>query len=338
MLYSNVNGYIYGVILMKTIKNVYKYLFIASFLATAPVAKADVNIAYFLEWSLPFQVAKVEKRYEEAMGEKINWKIYNSGWEIAKAMTKGDIDIAFSMGMAPFVTAVNRNMPIKMVATAVVYDASEDCITRNATGITKDNIKELEGKRVAVPFNTSAEFVFRMTMLHLGVDVSKIEVLNRPPADAAYMMLETEVDAACTFGKNSLSKMKRVGKPILSSAEKKAAGINNISIISTTENFAQKKAETLRQFLKVTSEANKEFARDSSKIHVIAKDAGLTIEGSKAQMADFQFPAVEEQLNVYFSKDGRAMRLLPFMGKMFATDEFPEKSDYSKYIDTSFLK
>ncbi len=323
---------------MKTVKRFIKCVFIATFIAVTPIAEADVNVAYFLEWSLPFQVAKVEKRYEEAMGEKVNWKIFNSGWEIAKAMTKGDIDIAFSMGMAPFVTAVNRNMPIKMVATAVVYDASEDCITRNATGITKDNIKELEGKRVAVPFNTSAEFVFRMTMLHLGVDVDKIEVLNRPPADAAYMMRETEVDAACTFGKNSLSKMKRVGKPILSSAEKKAAGINNISIISTTDRFAKDKAEALRQFLKVTADANAEFARDSSKIHIIAKDAGLTVDGSRAQMADFQFPDVEEQLNVYFSEDGRAMRLLPFMGKMFATDEFPAKNDYSAVVDTSFLK
>ncbi len=323
---------------MKIIKNLVKYLSIAMLTVATPKTMAEINAAYFLEWGLPFQVAKVEKKFDQATGEKVNWKIFNNGWEIAQAMSKGEVDIAFSMGMTPFIVAVNQNIQMRIVGVAVVYSASEDCLIRNALGITKNNIKALEGKKFAFPFNTSAEFAFRMTMQYLGVDINKIETMDRAPADAAHMMLETEVAAACTFGSNSLSKMKRVAKPILNNAEKKAAGLDNISIISVSEKFAREKPDAVRQFLQVTAEANNKFASDKSKIDIIARDAGLTVDGLKSQMSDFLFLTVDQQLDEYFNEEGHIKRLLPFMGKMFATDEFPEKNDYRNFVDGSFLK
>jgi ABC-type nitrate/sulfonate/bicarbonate transport system substrate-binding protein len=42
--------------------------------ATASVAKAEeITVAYFLEWPMPFQYAKVKGLYDEALGMKINW-------------------------------------------------------------------------------------------------------------------------------------------------------------------------------------------------------------------------------------------------------------------------
>lgn len=299
---------------------------------------ADINVANFLEWATPSQIAKVEKTYDRAIGEKVNWKFYSSGVEMTKALAAGEVDIAFSQGMAPFVSAVNQNVPIKMVGIAVAYDSADDCIVRNALGITKDNAKKLEGRKVAVPFNTMAEFGLRMTMRHLGVDINKIELINMPPADAAFMLLETEVAAACAFGQNSISKMKRVGKPLLSSNEKKAAGIISFDVISVSNDFAEKNPQALRRFLSVTAQTNAYFAKDKSKLALIAKDAGLTVEQATEQMAGFTFPSVQDQQSQYFSEQGLATRLVPFMGKMFATTEFPEKRDYSRYIDASFLQ
>ncbi len=319
-------------------KRVILFPTVVAMLMVIPPAFAEVNVADFLEWATPLQIAKVEKTYDQVLGEKVNWGFYSSGAKMAEAMVAGDIDIAFSQGMAPFVSAVNANAPIKIVGIAVAYDSADECMIRNALGITKKNIKDLEGKKVAMPLKSMAEFGFRMTMRYLDVDINKLELIHQEPADAAFMMLETEVAAACAFGQNSISKMKRVAKPILTAAEKKAAGIISFDVISVTEKFAREKPEALRRFLKVTAEANAAFAKDKSKINIIAKDAGLTPEKAMAQITGFTFPTVEEQLNSYFSDDGLATTLLPFMGKMFATDEFPEKSDYSKYIDTSFLK
>ncbi len=315
------------------------FLVIIVMFGWVPSVNAEVRVADFLEWATPLQIAKVEKTYDKAIGEKVSWSFYSSGGEMTEALINGEVDIAYAQGMLPFVTAINKGLPIKMVGIALTYKGGTDCMVRNALGITKDNAKELEGKKIAVPFNTMADFDMRMTMRHLGVDHNKVDVINAPAADVAYLFLETEVDVACNFGKNSLSKMKRIGKPLLTHAEKGEAGMLFLDIITVTEKFAEEKPEALRRFLKVTAEANAAFARDKSKIDIIANDAGLSVERAMEQITkDFYFPTVEEQFKSFFSDDGHATTQLPFMGKLFATDEFPAKSDYSKYIDTSFLK
>ena len=301
-------------------------------------AFADVNVAYFLEWATPNQVAKVEKAYDEALGETVNWTNFGNGNAMTEAMLAGDIDISYSQGLTPFANAINANAPIKMVAIAVAYGAADDCIVRNDSGITKDNAAELEGKTVAVPLNTMADFGFRMTMGALGVDLKDLTVVDQDPADAAVSLVDGAVTMACGFGENSLSKMKEVGSPMLTPEEKAAAGITSFDIVSVTEKFAQEHPEAVRTFLEVTAEANAAFAKDQSKIDVIAGDAGMTVEKTKGQMDGFHFPTVEEQLNDYFNDGGRAISVLSFMGKMFGTDAAPALDDYSGAIDRSFLQ
>ena len=301
-------------------------------------ASADVNVAYFLEWATPNQVAKVEKAYDEAIGEKVNWVNFATGTAMTEAMLSGDIDIAFSQGLTPFVNAVNANAPIKLIGVAVAYGAGGDCVVGNKTGISKENATELEGKSVAVPLNTMSDYELRLTLSGLGVDINKITIVDQEPADAAVSLTDGAVAMACGFGADSLSKMKEVGKSMLTIPEKEEAGITSFDIVSVTEKFAQENPEAVKTFMEVTAQANADFAKDQSKIDVIAKDAGLTVEKTKEQMAGFSFPSVEQQMSEYFNEDGKVANVLPFMGKMFATEAAPAKDDYSKVVDTSFLK
>ncbi|MFT5969340.1 MAG: taurine transport system substrate-binding protein, partial [Yoonia sp.] len=43
--------------------------------ATAAFADghSEITVAYFLEWPMPFQFAKVNGTYDEALGAKVNW-------------------------------------------------------------------------------------------------------------------------------------------------------------------------------------------------------------------------------------------------------------------------
>lgn len=317
-----------------------KATLVASGLAlSGQVLAADaVNVAYFLEWATPNQVAKVEKAYEETLGVDVNWTNFGTGVQMTEAMLAGDIDIAYSQGMTPFVNAVNAKAPIKMVAIAVAYGAADDCVVRSDSGITKDNASELEGQAVSVPLNTMADFGFRMTMKHLGVDIADIQVVDQEPADAAVSLTDGAVVMACGYGENSISKMKEVGTSMLTPAEKAEAGIVSFDIISVTEKFLQENPDVVSAFLEVTEESNTEYAADPSKIDVIAKDAGMSVEKTQAQMAGFEFPTVEEQLENYFNDGGKAISMLQFMGTMFATDDAPALDDYSVVIDASLLK
>lgn len=317
-------------------KNSNCYNCCVSLTGTAQAAD-EVNVAFFLEWATPNQVAKVEKLYDDALGVPVNWTNFDAGTQMTEAMLAGDIDISYSQGLAPFINAVNANAPIKLVAIAVQYPAN-DCVVREGEGIDKTNATELEGKSVAVPVATMADYSFRMMMRALDVDVDKINVVDQVPADAAVSLADGAVSMSCGFGADSMAKMYEVGEPLLSPEDKEAAGIISFDVISVTETFAQENPDQLRTFLSVTDEANKTFAADQSKIDVIAMDAGLSVEMATNQMSEMYFPTAEEQLANYFNEGGLADVAIAVVGGAFATPENPALDDYSAVVDTSFLQ
>lgn len=84
--------------------------------AASAQAAETVNAAFFLEWATPNQIAKVDKAYDAAMGVDVNWVDFSTGVAMTEAMLSGDIDISYSQGLAPFVTAIQQGAPLKMVA------------------------------------------------------------------------------------------------------------------------------------------------------------------------------------------------------------------------------
>lgn len=303
--------------------------------SSSAYAAEKVNVAFFLEWAMPNQIAKVNKTFDKAMGVKVNWTDFKTGVAMTEAMLSGDIDIAYSQGLAPFVTAIQQGAPLKMVGIAVVYEAN-DCFVKNGLGITSANASELEGKTVAVPLNTMADFAFRKYMSHLKVDVSKMKIVDQAPPDGAKSLADGAVDMACIFGGASSKAAGEVGTPIMSKQQKVDAGIGSFDVISVTEKFATENPELVKSFLEVTEEANRAWKGSPEQIAIVAKDAGMTVETTKKQVSDFIFPSAKEQLQKYFSKDGIAAAAAASLGLVFKGDSDGKK--IAKTIDGSFLE
>ncbi|MEL0197234.1 MAG: glycine betaine ABC transporter substrate-binding protein, partial [Rhodobiaceae bacterium] len=96
-------------------------LFLAG-MATSAQAADSVNVAFFLEWATPNQIAKVDKAYDEAMGVDVNWTNFLTGVQMTEAMLAGDIDIAYSQGLAPFVTVVQQGAPLILTIFGIQDD------------------------------------------------------------------------------------------------------------------------------------------------------------------------------------------------------------------------
>jgi len=303
--------------------------------ATATYAAEQVNVAFFLEWATPNQIAKVDKAYDKAMGVKVNWTDFKTGVAMTEAMLSGDIDISYSQGLAPFVTAIQQGAPLKMVGIAVVYEAN-DCFVKNGLGITSANASELEGKTVAVPLNTMADYSFRKYMAYLKVDTSTMKIVDQAPADGAKSLADGAVDMACIFGGASAKAAGEVGTPIMSKQQKVTAGIGSFDVISVTEKFATQNPELLKSFLEVTDDANKAWKATPEQLAKVAKDAGMKLDTTRKQMADFIFPGREEQLAKYFGKDGIAASAAASLGLVFKGDS--DGKTIAKTIDGSFLK
>ncbi|MEM6303850.1 MAG: ABC transporter substrate-binding protein [Pseudomonadota bacterium] len=259
----------------------------------------EITVGYFLEWPMPFQFAKVNGAYDEALGMKVNWVSFETGTAMSAAMASGDVQISVSQGVPPFVVATSAGQDLQIVDVAVSYADNDNCVVASALEIDKDSAGELAGKKVAVPLGTAAHYGFLKQMDHFGVDLASLEVVDMAPPDGAAAIAQGAIDMACGWG-GSLRRMKEHGNILLTGAEKEELGILVFDVTSAPASFVAENGDIVSKFVSVTAEANAMWnsgENTDAMLEVIAKDAGMDVQATKETMATFSFPSVEEQLS-----------------------------------------
>jgi len=162
--------------------------------SVANAAAKEVRVAYFLEWPSPNLEDMNKKAYSKAIGVPVKWTNFTNGVAMTDAMLAGDIDISYSQGLMPYINAVKAKAPIKLVDVAMEYGmGGTTCVTSNKSGITKANASELEGKKVAVPLGTMAEYVFTESMKIVGADRKKMNIIAMDPEEGAAALVSGDV-------------------------------------------------------------------------------------------------------------------------------------------------
>lgn len=151
----------------------------------------ELTVAYFLEWPMPFEYAKAMGTYEKELGIKINWRAVDTGTAMSAAMASGDEQLAVSQGVPPFVVATSAGQDLQIVDVAVSYADNDNCVARTDLETTKDNAKELEGKKVVLPVGTAAHFGFLRQMEHFGIDISTMGRAGRSGARECFNRTQT---------------------------------------------------------------------------------------------------------------------------------------------------
>ncbi|MFO6463190.1 ABC transporter substrate-binding protein [Jannaschia sp. KMU-145] len=309
--------------------------------ALADAHLSEITVAYFLEWPMPFQAAKVAGTYEEALGLDINWVAFDTGTAMSAAMASGDVQISVSQGVPPFVVAASAGQDIKIVDVAVSYSDNDNCVVSTALEIDADTAGDLNGKRVAVPIGTAAHYGFLSQMSHFGVDVESMEVVDMAPAEGAAALAQGDIDMACGWG-GALRRMKEHGNVLLTGAEKEELGILVFDVTSAPAAFVAEEGEILAKFLKVTADANATWnaggAEAEAMIPVIAQDAGMDEDATRETMATFVFPSVDDQLGERWLGGGAQSFMDGVAGVFKDAGSIPEALDtYADAVDTGPL-
>ncbi len=272
----------------------------AALAASAQSAKAldELTVAYFLEWPMPMMAAKASGAYDEALGMKVNWVSFETGVAMSAAMASGDVQIALSQGVPPFVVAVSGGQDIQVVDVAVSYSDNDNCVVHADLEIDKDSAGELAGKKVAVPLGTAAHYGFLRQMDHFGVALDSLSIVDMPPPEGANALGQKAVDFACGYG-GGLTSMKEHGNVLLTGAEKEDLGILVFDVTSAPADFIAENGDVVAKFLKVTADANAQWAANPSDemLAVIAEQAGMDLDAAKGAIATMKFPSIEEQLS-----------------------------------------
>jgi len=256
----------------------------------------EITVAYFLEWPMPMMAAKASGAYDEALGMKVNWVSFETGTAMSAAMASGDVQIAVSQGVPPFVVAASGGQDIQIVDVAVSYSDNDNCVVHADLEIDKESADELAGLKVAVPLGTAAHYGFLRQMDHFGVSLDSLSIVDMPPPEGANALGQKAVDFACGYG-GGLTSMKEYGNVLLTGEEKEELGILVFDVTSAPADFIAENGDVVATFLKVTADANAQWAANPSDemLSVIAEQSGMDLEAARDAISTMKFPSVEEQ-------------------------------------------
>lgn len=302
-------------------------------------APEEITVAYFQEWPTANQVAQAEKWYDEEMGVKLNWRPFNTGVEMAEAMVAGEVQISFSMGVVPFALAVTAGAPIKVVGVAVDTGGADNCVIYKKEAIDRANAHELEGRKVAVPLNTVTHYKMLRSLVFLGVDVDKVEVMDMSPHDIDEVFMRGELAMGCSWG-GPLRRMKAHGWELLSANEQDRLGIRAFDVIAVRNDFAAENPDLVTKFLAVTDRSIDYLDDEPEDAKpIIAEAAGLELRQSDIVLSLFDFYTRDDQLTERWMRGG-VQTFLKEVADFFQQQGMIESAldDYGSTVDASFYE
>ena len=313
----------------------------AALMVGVPAAQSadEVTVAYFLEWPTANQVAQLEKTYEKEMGVKVKWRAFGNGNEMSQAMASGKVQIAYSQGLVPYVVAVSNGLPLKLVGVAVSYAEADNCVVSKASGITKANAKQLEGKKIGTPIGNVTHYKLLRMLDHLGVDATKVNMVQMNGADAAVAFARGDIVMGCAFG-GPMLRMKETGNYLMTAAEQEAIGIRVFDVISVTDDFMKKHPELVQKFMDITDSANAAYAKDQAgALPKIAKAAGMDGPAAKKLLDMFSFPSKADQASGAWL-GGTVQKFTKQVADFFVAQKQMDKAldSYDANITAKFVK
>ena len=323
------------------------FLGLALALATgvAVAQQKEVTIAY-QDMLDPYRASQEAKDLEKATGYKINWKQFGGGGEVIKAMASGGVQIG-EVGSAGIAAAVSRGEPYELFWILDDIGDAEALVAKNGSGI--NSVKDLKGKKIAMPFNSTTHFHTMVALEQAGVDPKDVQILNMRPPEVRAAWQRGDIQAAYIWDP-VLSEVKKDGKVIITSGKLSAdTGKATFDGYIVNKDWAKQNHDFMVKFVKVLAAADEKYrankdkwTKDSAEIKAVAKWSGAKPENVPDAMALYRFPTLAEQNGKWLGggKDSIAAKALAATAQFQMSQKQIEKTlpDYSAVVTAQYVK
>ncbi len=289
----------------------------------------------------PMQVAKAEKKFQEATGWDIEWRKFASGSEVIAAMASGDVAIS-ELGSSPLAIATSQGVDVQLFMLAQVIGKAESLIVRDGSGIA--TIEDLKGKRVAVPVGSTAHFSLMGAIKKAGLSESDVTIMNMPPDQIAAAWQQDAIDAAFIW-QPVQSEISKNGKLLVGADETAEWGYPTFDGWVVNAAFAKEHGDEMAAFAKTMNEANEVYLKDpsawtvdSSQVKTLADETGASVDQVPGILEGFSFVPLKEQLGEkWLGNAPQTMKeTAEFLKAAGRIDTVAD--DYSKFVNTDIAK
>jgi taurine transport system substrate-binding protein len=313
--------------------------------ATPAIAQKTVTFAH-QDMLVPLRTVMESGELEKATGYKINWRMFGGGGDVIKAMASGDVQIG-EAGSSPIAAAASQGQDIQLFWILEDIAGAEALIARNGSGVT--DVKSLKGKKVGVPFVSTAHYQLLAAIKHAGLNAQDVNVLNLRPPEIGAAWERGDLDAAFIWDP-VLTKIKGNGKVIADSTAIGKLGYPTFDGVVVQKKWAAENKDFMVALVKALAKADADYRAnkakwgvDSAQAKAVAKWTKAEVKDVPATMALYTFPTAQEQMSAKWlggGASGAAAKALKdtsvFLKEQGRIQEV--KPDYSAFITTEFIQ
>ena len=308
--------------------------------ATFQAHAADLTIGYITGID-PTKLAQAEGRYEQAIGEKIDWRRFDAGPAVVAALASGDLQIG-NLGSSPLAAAASRNVPLVTFIVTAQIKGSEALVVRDGSGI--NGPQDLIGKTLATPFVSTSHYSLLGALKHWGLTPQQVKVVNLSPAQITAAWKRGDIDGAFTWSP-ALGEIRKTGKVLTDAGQVSEWGAPTFEVWVARKDYAEKHPEVIAQFAKVSLDAiadynahQADWTADSPNVQKIAALTGANAHDIPELLQGAHFPSTQEQKSARLLGGGTAKDLAQTAA--FLKDQGKIESvsaDYSGFVSDQYL-
>ncbi|MEZ2602222.1 taurine ABC transporter substrate-binding protein [Kluyvera intermedia] len=316
-----------------------RFTLIAATLAllTFQAQAVDVTIAYQTS-AEPAKVAQADNTFEKLSGVKPDWRKFDSGASIVRALASGDVQIG-NLGSSPLAVAASQKVPIEVFLLASQLGNSEALVVKKA--ITKP--EDLIGKRIAVPFISTTHYSLLAALKHWGIKPGQVQILNLQPPAIIAAWQRGDIDGAYVWAP-AVNELEKDGTVLTDSAKVGEWGAPTLDVWVVRKDFAEKHPEVVKAFAKSAIDAQRGYIDNPDKW--LAQPENISKLSRLSGVPEADVPGLVKG-NTYLTAEQQAQALNGPVNKAIVdTAQFLKEqgkvpdvaTDYSQYVTDRFVK
>jgi taurine transport system substrate-binding protein len=232
----------------------------------------------------------------------IKWVQFDSGRDVNTAIASGSIDLGLA-GSVPVAIGLASNLDYYVYFLHDIIGDNEALAVRKDAGIS--SVKDLVGKKVAVPFGSTTHFSLLSALKAEGVDAALVTILDQQPPDILAAWQRKDIDAAFVW-QPTLAKLVEDNGQIITSAKKLSEqGIITADVGVVRKAFAEEYPDFVKQYVSVLDEAIELYrSKPEEAVKALAPILSASEAESLAQMNELVWLTSEEQRDPQYLGNG----------------------------------
>lgn len=313
--------------------------FLAAALALLAFRADAVNVTVAYQTSAePAKVAQADNSFAKESGASVDWRKFDSGAGVLRAMASGDVQIG-NIGSSPLAIAAAQKLPIEAFLLASQLGNSEALVVKKNITTPKDLI----GKRIAVPFISTTHYSLLAALKHWGIKPSQVQLVNLQPPAIIAAWQRGDIDGAYVWAP-AVNELEKEGKVLTDSAEVGSWGSPTLDVWVVRKDFAQQHPEVVTAFARSALDAQQAYLnspdswlKQSDNLSKLSRLSGVPEAQVPGLVKGNTYLTAQQQVEQLGKPVNKAIvdtaQFLKAQGRVPQAD-----NDYSSYVTSRFVE